>query len=339
MKIAVFSTKSYTKEFFEKVNQKHGHELKYFKTHLNEETVKVAFGFPAVCPFVNDNLNEKVLRSLHENGTKLITLRSAGFNHVDLPTAEKLDMTVARVPEYSPYAVAEHTVALILALNRRIHKAYNRVREGNFELEGLLGFDLHGRTVGIIGTGSIGSVTAKILTGFGCHVIAFDLKPDEECTRMGVRYVSMDQLLGVSDIVSLHLPLNPKTKHLINKESIEKMQDGAILINTSRGALIDTQAVIDALKDRKIGSLGLDVYEEEGDLFFEDLSEEVITDDTFARLLTFPNVLITGHQAFFTRDALEAIAETTLNNVTAFEKGEIPKENIVRSEHYIEKKR
>jgi D-lactate dehydrogenase len=323
MRIAVFSTKNYDQHFLTKANEAHGHrhELTFFEPRLIEETVTLAAGFPAVCAFVNDRLDARVLRALKENGTELIALRSAGFNHVDLEVADELGLCVARVPAYSPQAVAEHALALILSLNRRIPRAYNRVRDGNFSLEGMLGFDLHGKTVGIIGTGRIGLVFAELLQGFGCTLLAFDPYPNEQAERV-VEYVPLRELFERSDVISLHCPLTPETHRLIDREAVSQMKDGVMLINTSRGRLVDTLAVIDGLKSGRIGYLGLDVYEEEENLFFEDLSEHVIQDDTFTRLLTFPNVLITGHQAFFTREALTNIAEKTLANVTAFESGE-----------------
>lgn len=260
----------------------------------------------------------------------MIALRSAGFNHVDLTAARAAGIAVARVPAYSPHAVAEHTVALILALNRKTHRAYNRVREGNFALDGLMGFDLHGKVAGIVGTGLIGTVLARILCGFGCEVLAFDPLPSAECTAMGVAYVPMDEILQWSDIVTLQCPLTPGTHHLIDDTAIAAMKPGVMLINTSRGAVIDTRAVIRALKSGQISALGLDVYEEEGDLFFEDLSESYIPDDVFARLLTFPNVLITGHQGFFTLEAIEAIAATTIANVIAFRQDGVPQHPVAR---------
>jgi D-lactate dehydrogenase len=321
MKVAFFSTKHYDREFFEAVNQTFGHELVFFEPRLTPETSPLAIGFPAVCAFVNDVLNAKVLAALASQDTRLIALRSAGFNHVDLAAAKKLGLTVLRVPAYSPYAVAEHTVALMLALNRKIHRAYNRVREGNFALEGLLGSDLHGQTVGIIGTGKIGQIVARIMQGFGCRLLAYDLYPSAECEQLGVRYLTLPELFGQADIISLHCPLTPENYHLINPSTLDQMKHGVMLVNTSRGALIDTLAVIETLKSGQVGYLGLDVYEEESDLFFEDLSDRVIQDDVFARLLTFPNVIITGHQAFFTHNALERIAEVTLANISDFEQG------------------
>ncbi|MDQ4077660.1 MAG: 2-hydroxyacid dehydrogenase [Chloroflexota bacterium] len=322
MKVAVFSTKSYDREFLKAANAEHGHELTFFEPRLSRETAALAEGFPAICAFVNDELNAEVLHRLAAGGTRLVALRSAGFNNVDLVAAAELGLTVTRVPAYSPYAVAEHAVGLILDLNRRIHRAYNRVREGNFSLEGLLGFDLHGKTVGIIGTGKIGQIFARIMRGFGCQLLAYDPYPNTECEVLGVEYVPLEKLFAHSDIIALHAPLTPETYHIIDEEALKQMKPGVMLINTSRGALVDTRAVIEALKSGKVGSLGLDVYEEEEELFFENLSEQVIQDDTFSRLLTFPNVIVTGHQAFFTEEALANIAETTLDNVTAFETGE-----------------
>jgi D-lactate dehydrogenase len=321
MKVAVFSAKNYDREFLSAANGSR-HEIHFFEPHLNEETAGLAADFGAVCVFVNDRVNAGVIARLHLLGVQLIALRCAGYNNVDLAAAKKHGITVVRVPEYSPYAVAEHTVGLMLALNRKLHRAYNRVREGNFALDGLLGFDMHGKTAGIIGTGKIGTVVAQILTGFGCPTLAFDPVPNDSCCSLGVRYVKLDDLLAQSDIITLHCPLTPQNKRMINKAAIERMKTGVMLINTSRGALLDTVAVIEALKSSKIGSLGLDVYEEEERLFFEDRSGLIIPDDVFARLLTFPNVIITGHQAFFTREALENIATTTIGNITKFESGQ-----------------
>jgi D-lactate dehydrogenase len=270
---------------------------------------------------VNDRLSAEVVATLAENGVRLLTLRSAGFNHVDLRATARHGITVARVPAYSPHAVAEHAVGLILTLNRHLHRAFNRVREGNFSLDGLLGFDLHGRTVGVVGTGRIGAIFCRIMAGFGCRLLAHDPYPSEDAIAAGAAYVELSELLRDSDIITLHLPLTPTTHHLIDTAAVQRMKPGAMLINTSRGGLVDTVAVIEGLKSGRIGALGLDVYEEEADLFFEDLSSTVIQDDVFARLLTFPNVLITGHQGFFTAEALRNIAETTLANATAFETG------------------
>lgn len=320
MRVAVYSAKPYDVRFLTAANT--GHELVFLEPRLSVETALLAADADAVCAFVNDDLGEAVLGELGRLGVRHIALRSAGFNHVDLQAAQRLGITVTRVPGYSPYAVAEHAVALLMALVRKTHRAYNRVREGNFSLNGLLGFDLHGKTVGVVGTGQIGTVFARIMTGFGCRVVAFDPYPSDACRELGVEYVELEQLLSVSDIISLHLPVTPQTQHLIDAPKIALMRDGVTVINTSRGSLIDTPAVIEALKSGKIGLLGLDVYEEEGDLFFEDLSNSVLSDDVFSRLLTFPNVIITGHQAFFTAEALENIATTTIGNLTAAERGE-----------------
>ena len=320
MRVAVFSTKPYDRFFLDAANESARHELAYLEPRLTVETVALAQGTTAVCAFVNDSLPAGVLKPLAQQGVRLVALRCTGFNNVDLVAARKLGITVARVPEYSPHAVAEHAATLVLALNRRIHRAYARVREGNFALEGLLGFDMKGRTVGVVGTGRIGATFARILAGFGCTILAVDPAPDPDCIAAGVRYVDLPELLAGSDIVSLHCPLTPGTRHLIDAAALARMRPGAMLINTSRGAVIDTPAVIAALKDGRLGHLGLDVYEEEADLFFEDLSDKVIQDDVFARLLSFPNVLVTGHQAFFTADALQGIAGTTIANITGFER-------------------
>jgi len=322
LRVAVFSTKPYDRAFLQRVNAQHGHELTFFEPRLTQETASLADGFPVLGAFVNDQVNAAVLDRLAPKGLRLVALRSAGFNNVDLAAAQRHGVTVVRVPAYSPHSVAEHTVALMLSLNRKIHRAYNRVREGNFALDGLLGFDFVGKTVGVIGTGKIGEAVTQIMTGFGCRVLAYDPKPNEACIGRGVEYVALDDLLQQSDIVTLHMPLTPQSHHLIGSEALGKMKQGVMLINTSRGALLDTRAMIGGLKSGKIGYLGLDVYEEEADLFFEDHSEDVIRDDVFSRLLTFPNVLITGHQAFFTETALEQIATTTLENISAFERGE-----------------
>ena len=321
MRIALFSTKPYDRVHFDRANTAHGHALTYFEPRLDETTASLAGGQAGICAFVNDRLNRPVLEALVEGGTRYVVLRSAGFNHVDLAAANELGVRVARVPAYSPHAVAEHTVGLVLCLNRKIHKAYNRVREANFSLVGLEGFDLYGRTVGVVGTGKIGATFAKIMLGFGCRVLAFDLAPDAACEAAGVTYVELERLFRESDIVSLHCPLNATTRHIINRDAVESMKHGVMIVNTGRGGLVDTRAIIEGLKARKIGALGLDVYEEEEDLFFEDHSQEIVQDDVFMRLLTFPNVLVTAHQAFFTEEALDRIAATTLENATAFETG------------------
>jgi D-lactate dehydrogenase len=322
MRIAFFGTKDYDREFFSAANEARGHELVWLEPRLDAGTAVLASGFPAVCAFVNDTLDRTVLEVLAAHGSRLVALRSAGFNNVDLAAARELGITVSRVPAYSPHAVAEHAVGLILALDRKIHRAYARVREGNFSLSGLVGFDLHGRTVGVVGTGKIGVAFLRIMAGFGCHLLAMDPVRSPEAEALGARYVPLEELLARSDVVSLHCPLTPETRHLLDARRIRLMKRGAMLINTGRGALIETPAVIAGLKSGHIGHLGIDVYEEEEALFFEDRSHVVIQDDVFMRLLTFPNVIVTAHQGFFTREALEAIAETTLANVSAFEKGE-----------------
>lgn len=321
MKVAVFSTKPYDEKFLAQTNANYGHELVFFEPRLNHHTASLASGFEAVCVFVNDELNRQTLEILAKQGVKAIALRCAGFNNVDVKAMAELGMKAVRVPAYSPYAVAEYAVGLILTLNRKIHRAHNRVREGNFALDGLLGFDLNGRTVGIVGTGKIGSITASILKGFNCKIFGYDLYQNTNFAENIGTYLKLEELLLQSDIVSLHCPLTPETRHLINSETISKMKPGVMLVNTSRGALIDSKAVLKGLKSMQIGSLALDVYEQEGDLFFEDLSNEIIQDDVFQRLLTFPNVIITGHQAFFTEDALANISETTLSNLTDLEEG------------------
>lgn len=331
LRIAVFSSKPYDKQFLTKVNTEYEYDIAYFEPRLTRETATLAEGFEAVCVFVNDQLDRQTLELLARGGTRLIALRCAGFNNVDLAAAGELGMTVARVPAYSPHAVAEHTLGLILTLNRKIHRAHNRVRESNFALEGLLGFDLHGQTVGIIGTGQIGQVVAQIVHGFGCKILAYDPYPVESLASLGLRYVELPTLLSESDIITLHCPLTPETRHIVNPDTLAQMKTGVMLINTSRGALLDTIAVTEALKSGKVAYLGLDVYEEEADLFFEDLSDDVIQDDVFMRLLTFPNVLITAHQAFFTRDALLQIAQTTMQNISAFHNKQ-PLKNEVTAE-------
>jgi D-lactate dehydrogenase len=317
MKIAFFSTQKYDKDFFLKENDRFNFDLVFFEVHLKQETLELAKGYEAICVFVNDKIDQPILKELHKNGTKLIALRCAGFNNIDIKAAQEIGITVMRVPAYSPYAVAEHTLALILTLNRKIHKAYNRVRESNFNLDGLLGFDLYGKKAGIIGTGKIGKLVAKILSGFGCEILLYDPFPDDHL-EYG-KYYDLKTLLNNSDIISIHCPLNDKTKHLINKESIALMKDGVMIINTSRGAIINTKDAIQGLKSCKIGYLGLDVYEEEEKLFFEDHSETIVQDDVLMRLISFPNVIVTAHQAFFTQNAMRNIAVTTLKNIKDFE--------------------
>jgi D-lactate dehydrogenase len=323
MKIAMFDTHRYDRDSFEAANVAGAHAISFLEPRLTSETAPLARSHDAVCSFVNDRVDEPTLQTLLEGGTRLIALRSAGYNHVDLAAAARLGLTVVRVPEYSPYAVAEHAVALVLALNRKIHRAYARVREWNFSLEGLVGFDLHGKTVGIVGTGRIGQVAAGIFHGFGCRVLAYDLRPDPALvSRLGARYVDLAGLYRESDIVSLHVPLTPATRHVIDAAALAAMKPGVTLVNTGRGALIDSRALLESLKSGHLGAAGLDVYEEEEGIFFRDLSNQVLQDDVLARLLTFPNVIITSHQAFLTREALANIARITLENVTAFERGE-----------------
>jgi D-lactate dehydrogenase len=320
MRVAVFSTKSYDRQFLAPAADQAGHELVFYEPRLTAATAILARGFPAVCSFVNDYLDEPLFAALAAGGTKFVALRCAGYNQVDLAACQKAGLRVARVPAYSPYAVAEHTVGMMLALNRKFHKAYNRVREGNFAIDGLLGFDMHGKTVGIVGTGKIGAVTAGILNGFGCRLLLYDVQENAECRAIGT-YVGLEDLWAGSDIITLHCPLTPATRYMICEDAIARMKPGVMLINTSRGALVDSQAVIEGLKSGRIGHLGLDVYEEEAELFFEDHSSHIIQDDVFMRLATFTNVLITAHQAFFTRNALEEIARVTMGNVTAFAEG------------------
>ena len=327
MKVAIFSAKKYDREFLSAANGSR-HELRFFESHLNETTASLAAGFGAVCVFVNDHVNAAVIATLASLGVRLVALRCAGYNNVDLKAASKHGITVVRVPGYSPYAVAEHTIGLMLALNRNLHRAYNRVREGNFALDGLLGFDMHGKTVGVIGTGQIGTAVVKILTGLACPTLAFDLIPNETCRSLGVPYVDLNELFAESDIITLHCPLTPDNKYMINDAAIARMKNGVMVINTSRGALLDTLSIIEALKSGKIGYLGLDVYEEEEEIFFEDRSGLILSDDVFARLLTFPNVIITGHQAFFTREALLNIASMTIDNITRFENNQ-PLEKLI----------
>ena len=326
MKIAFFSSKIYDKIYFNRYNTYH--ELKYFENPLNAESVDLANGYDGVCVFVNDQLNAEVIAQLAARNIKIIALRCAGFNNVDLQAAQKQGIAVVRVPAYSPHAVAEHAVALIMTLNRKTHKAYNRVREGNFSLERLTGFDLYGKTVGVVGTGKIGEAFAFIMKGFGCKVLAYDIHPNPVLITAGVQFVELDELFAQSDVISLHCPLTPQTNRLINSESLEKMKPNAMLINTSRGGLIDTKAVINALKNGKLGYLGIDVYEQEADLFFNDFSESIIQDDMLMRLMSFPNVLITAHQGFFTEEALTQIAQVTLQNLSDFENKQLSENTL-----------
>ncbi len=315
MNISFFSSQPYDKLFFEKYNADFGFNLTFYDAGLTPDTAGLVHNCDAVCVFVNDKLTATVIEAISKQGVKIIALRCAGFNNVDLDAARQFGMRVCRVPAYSPEAVAEHAVAMILTLDRKIHKAYNRVREQNFALNGLLGFDLYGKTVGVIGTGNIGIAFCKIMLGFGCKVVAFDLMANKQVEAMGVQYLPLMDILPVADIVSLHCPLNEQTKHLINNETLAMMKDGAMLINTSRGGLIDTEAVTAFLKSGKLGYLGIDVYEQEEKLFFKDLSDDIIEDDVIARLMSFSNVLVTAHQGFFTREALTQIALITYQNV------------------------
>ena len=322
MRVAVFSTKPYDRQFLDAANASSGHDLVYFEPRLEPDTAVLATGFPAVCVFVNDQLDDRVLQLLAASGTTLVALRCAGFNNVDLAAARRLGIAVVRVPAYSPHAVAEFTVGMLLALDRNIHRAWARVRENNFALDGLMGRNLFGRVVGVVGTGRIGALVARSLhLGFGCEVLAADPVRDPDLVAAGVQYVDLPDLLARSDIVTLHCPLTPATRHLINADVIGRARPRLMIINTSRGALIDTPALIEGLKSRKIGGVALDVYEQEADLFFEDLSNEIVGDDVFQRLLTFPNVIVTGHQAFFTEEALTMIAATTLASISDAEAG------------------
>lgn len=322
MRALFFSSQTYDQDSFNAAPAVDDLELHFLPARLNEDTAVLAAGHEVVCAFINDDLSAAVLERLAAAGTRLIALRSAGYNHVDLAAARRLGLTVTRVPAYSPHAVAEHAVALILSLNRRLHRAYNRTREGDFSLHGLTGFDLHGKTVGVVGTGQIGLAFARIMAGFGCQLLAFDPYPNPDVIALGARYVALDELLRRSNIISLHCPLTPQTRHLINIQSLADLQPGAMLINTGRGALVDTPALIEALKSGQLGYLGLDVYEEEAQIFFEDRSDQPLQDDVLARLLTFPNVIVTAHQAFLTREALAAIAGTTLDNIARWMVGE-----------------
>lgn len=322
MKIAIYSTKQYDRKFLEKANQQFGYELEFFNFMLSAQTAKTAVGSQAVCIFVNDDGGREVLTELAQLGVKTLALRCAGFNNVDLEAAKALGINVVRVPAYSPEAVAEHAVGLMLSLNRRIHRAYQRTRDANFSLEGLIGFNLHQRTAGIVGTGKIGIATMRILKGFGMKLLAFDPYPNPQALELGAQYVDLQTLYAQSDVISLHCPLTPENHHLLNADAFSQMKDGVMIVNTSRGGLIDSQAAIDALKQQKIGALGMDVYENERDLFFVDKSNDVILDDVFRRLSSCHNVLFTGHQAFLTEEALLSISQTTLSNIKQLAKGE-----------------
>lgn len=329
MKVAVFSTKPYDKEYLDQANINNQHELVYFESSLRQKSVRLAEGFDAVCVFVNDPLTKEVIESLANIKISAIILRCAGFNNVDIESACQTGIKVLRVPAYSPNAVAEHAVALILTLNRKTHKAYNRVREGNFSIERLVGFEVSDKTVGVIGTGKIGAAFARIMQGFGSKVIAFDNYPNKELEEAGIIYKPLEEVFRTADIISLHCPLTPETYQLVNSDTLKLMKKGVMLINTSRGKLIDTDAAIEALKTGRIGYLGVDVYEQEEKIFFKDLSEMVIADDKISRLMSFPNVLVTAHQAYFTDHALTQIAQTTIQNMTDFENGTVDPKNQV----------
>jgi D-lactate dehydrogenase len=331
MKVACFSTKAYDRQSFDRLLPESGHNFSYFEAKLDIHTLSMAEDHQVICSFVNDPIDAVILEKINQLGIKLIALRCAGYNQVDLKTAAQYDIKIVRVPAYSPEAVAEHAMALILTLARKTHKAYNRVRDNNFSIEGLTGFNIHGKTVGVIGTGAIGRAFCRIIRGFGCTIVAHDLVENDEMKELGVQYLPLDEVISQSHIVSLHCPLTPETHHLINTETIAEMKDGVTLINTSRGALVETKAVIKALKTKKIGNLGIDIYEQEENIFFKNLSEEIMQDEQIARLMTFPNVLITGHQAFLTEEALAQISKITLDNITAFGKGEVLENEVKAS--------
>lgn len=328
MRVTVFSARPYDRHFLEAANGGR-HELRYIEATLGADTAALASNCDAVCAFVNDDLSAATLQELAVRGVRGVALRSAGFNNADVAAASAAGILLARVPAYSPHAVAEHTVALMLTLNRQTHRAWNRVREGNFSIDGLLGFDMAGKTAAIIGTGKVGEAVARILSGFGCRLLAVDMHPRASVTRLGARYVSLDEALPEADIVTLHCPLTPNTRHLIDSHAIDRMRLGAMLINTSRGAVVDTAALVRGIKDGRLGYVGMDVYEEEDALFFEDRSATVLQDDVLARLMTFHNVLITAHQGFFTREAMQHIAETTLDNLDGIEQGVLPAANAL----------
>lgn len=331
MKICLFSAKKYDRQYFDLANQNYGYELEYFSIALAPKTAALAKGADAVCAFVNDIITEQTLQELHDLGIKILLMRCAGFNNVDLAAAKKLGIHVARVPAYSPEAVAEHAIALLMTLNRRIHKAYLRTRDANFSLEGLTGFNMHGKTVGVVGTGKIGVATARILKGFGCELLGFDPYENEQFKALGGRYVSLEELLSSSKVISLHCPLTEESTYLIDQHAFSLMQPGTVLINTSRGKLVDSVAAVDALKNGTLGGMALDVYENEQNLFFEDLSDEVIQDDVFRRLSACHNVIFTGHQAFLTKEALDAIASVTLDNAQHLSNGQGTPNEIVHS--------
>ncbi len=321
MKIAVFSARPYDREFMSAANAKAAHQLCFFDAALELETCALAAGHEAVCIFVNDTADAGVLEALAAGGTRLVALRCSGFNNIDLKAAARLGLKVVRVVAYSPYSVAEHAVALLLTINRKIHRAYNRTRDSNFELDGLMGFDLHGKTVAVVGTGRIGRVFSKIMCGFGCEVLGHDKYPSAEFEVLGARYADLAEICAKADIISLHCPLTPETHHIVNADMLSRLKRGALLINTSRGGLVETEAVVEALKSGQLGGLALDVYEQEADLFYRDWSSTVVSDDVFERLLSFPNVVVTGHQAFFTREAITTICQTTIDSLSEFAAG------------------
>jgi D-lactate dehydrogenase len=322
MKIAVFSARRYDREFLTAANAIAGHQLAFFEARLEADTVALAAGCEVVCIFPNDTADAAVLKALAAGGTRLVALRCTGFNNVDLKAAAQCGIKVVRVVSYSPYSVAEHAVALLQAINRKIHRAYNRTRDSNFELDGLMGFDLHGKTVAVVGTGKIGRVFTRIMLGFGCEVLGYDVVHSPEFEALGARYAEAAEIGERADIISLHCPLTPETRHIVNAHTLSRVKHGALLINTSRGGLIDTPAAVDALKSGQLGGLAIDVYEQEADIFYRDLSSTVVADDVFARLLSFPNVIVTGHQAFFTREAITTICETTINSISEFAAGQ-----------------
>lgn len=331
MKVALFGLHAFELPFLDAANRAHGHVLTDMGARLAPATARLAAGFAAVSLFAHDRADREALQILAAGGTRFLALRSAGFNHVDLEAAEELGIRVARVPAYSPHAIAEHAIGLLLMVVRKLHKAVQRTRELDFSLEGLLGFDLAGKTVGVVGTGRIGAVVARILTGFGCKVLASDPVEDPSLSAIGVKYVAWEELLASADVISLHCPLTPSTHHLINAAALRRCKPGLVLVNTCRGAVVDTRAVIGALKSKHLGGLALDVYEVEDGVFFRDLSGDGLDDDVLARLLTFPNVVVTAHQGFFTREALTAIASITLGNISAFERGELDPANEVHA--------
>jgi D-lactate dehydrogenase len=331
MKVAVFSAKRYDRDFLTAANAKAGHALHFVDAPMDLDSVAVAAGCEAVCIFVNDKADAAVLKALAAGGTRLVALRCTGFNNVDLAAAAALGLKVVRVVTYSPHSVAEHAVALLQAINRKVHRAYNRTRDSNFALDGLMGFDLHGKTVAVLGTGKIGCVFTRIMLGFGCEVIGYDKYPSQTFLDLGARYAEAGEVGSRADIISLHCPLTPETHHIINADTLARTKRGALLINTSRGGLVDTEAAIEALKSGQLGGLGLDVYEQEADLFFRDLSGTVISDDVFQLLLSFPNVIVTGHQAFFTQEAITTICETTIASVTQFATGQPLRDEIKAS--------